>query len=428
MKGEDRTKEQLIAELEELRRRIAELEASEVEHKKAKEEELKGVQKYAQYLIDSSLDMIIAVNADRNIIEFNKAAQKTFGYGPEEVLGKHVGILYSDPKEKGLQIHEITRKTGRFTGEINNIRRNGEVFPSFISASVLRDAKGEFIGVMGISRDISEQKRAEEDLKKYRGRLEELVKERTIELTKANEQLRREIAERKRTEEELARSNAELRQFAYVASHDLQEPLRMVSSYMQLLEQRYRGKLDSDADDFITYAVDGAKRMQKLINDLLTYSRLSTHGNDYQSTDCEAVLDFVLTNLQIAIEESGTVVTHDPLPTVMADNSQLGQLFQNLISNAIKFRGEEPPRIHISAEQREKEWVFSVSDNGIGIDPKSVRRIFEIFQRLHGRVEYPGTGIGLAICKKIVECHGGRIWVESEPEAGAIFYFTIPNE
>jgi signal transduction histidine kinase len=225
---------------------------------------------------------------------------------------------------------------------------------------------------------------------------------------------------------ELTRSNAELQQFAYVASHDLQEPLRMVSSYVQLLARRYKGKLDADADDFIGYAADGVERMKNLINDLLVYSRVSTHGRDFKSTDCEAVLEATLANLQVAIEESGTVVTHHPLPTVMADDLQLIQLFQNLIANAIKFHSEDPPRVHISVEEEGEKWVFSVQDNGIGIDPEHADRIFEIFQHLHSREDYPGTGVGLAICKKIVERHGGRIWVDSEPGNGSTFRFTMP--
>jgi light-regulated signal transduction histidine kinase (bacteriophytochrome) len=241
------------------------------------------------------------------------------------------------------------------------------------------------------------------------------------------------VIERKRVEEklkltlaELERSNQELEQFAYFASHDLQEPLRAVSSCTQLLAQRYQGKLGTDADEFIGYAVDGANRMQRLINDLLTYSRVGTHSKEYEPTDCTAVLDRTLTNLKAAIEQSSAVVTHDPLPTVMADKLYLAQLFQNLIGNAIKFHGEEPPRVHVSTEQKGNAWVFSVRDNGIGIAPRHAERIFVLFQRLHTREEYPGTGIGLAICKKIVERHGGRIWVESQPGIGTTFYFTIP--
>ena len=225
---------------------------------------------------------------------------------------------------------------------------------------------------------------------------------------------------------ELARSNADLQQFAYVASHDLKEPLRMVASYTQLLARRYKGKLDSDADEFIRYAVDGANRMQWLINDLLAYSRVTSQEQVFEEVDCTKVLEEVMSNLQLSIEESQAVVTHDPLPTVMADGGQLGQLFQNLIANAITFHGEEPPAVHVSAERKANEWLFSVRDNGVGLDPQYAERIFVIFQRLHDREEYPGTGIGLAICKKVVERHGGRIWVVSQIGQGATFHFTLP--
>lgn len=241
----------------------------------------------------------------------------------------------------------------------------------------------------------------------------------SVELEKANDVLVQQTTE-------LERSNIELQQFAYVASHDLQEPLRMVASYMQLLEKRYKGKLDSDADEFIGFAVDGATRMQGLIRDLLAYSRVGTRGKEFQPTECEVILKRCLTNLKVAMEESGAEVTHDPLPTVRADDAQLQQLFQNLIGNAIKFRNKKVPRVHVSAERNGKEWFFSVKDNGIGIEPQYAERIFVIFQRLHGKGEYPGTGIGLAVCKKIVERHGGKIWVESEAGKGATFHFTIP--
>jgi light-regulated signal transduction histidine kinase (bacteriophytochrome) len=200
----------------------------------------------------------------------------------------------------------------------------------------------------------------------------------------------------------------------------------MVASYTQLLARRYKGKLDSDADEFIRYAVDGANRMQWLINDLLAYSRVTSQEQVFEEVDCTKVLEEVMSNLQLSIEESQAVVTHDPLPTVMADGGQLGQLFQNLIANAITFHGEEPPAVHVSAERKANEWLFSVRDNGVGLDPQYAERIFVIFQRLHDREEYPGTGIGLAICKKVVERHGGRIWVVSQVGQGATFYFTLP--
>jgi signal transduction histidine kinase len=233
--------------------------------------------------------------------------------------------------------------------------------------------------------------------------------------------------ERKRTLAELARSNQDLEQFAYVASHDLQEPLRMVATYTQLLAERYRGRLDADADKYIHYAVDGALRMQALVQDLLTFSRIGRHGTDLQSTDCNAVVEMAVKNLRAAVDESRARITHDPLPTVMTDGSQLLQVFQNLIGNALKFRGPEPPVIHVSASKKGKEWMFAVADNGLGIAPEFAELIFVIFKRLHTRAEYPGSGIGLSICKKIIERQGGKIWVESQPGQGATFKFTLPD-
>ncbi|AVH66119.1 GAF domain-containing protein [Nostoc sp. 'Peltigera membranacea cyanobiont' N6] len=241
--------------------------------------------------------------------------------------------------------------------------------------------------------------------------------------------------------QELVRSNAELEQFAYVASHDLQEPLRMVTSYLQLLERRYKNQLDANADQFITYAVDGARRMQTLINDLLNYSRVSTRGQAFKLVDCDLILRSAIANLQIAIADRKAIVTHDSLPKLIADSTQLTQVFQNLIGNAIKFCQNQQPQIHIGVAKPNAnldgenlnsipsvdEWLFSICDNGIGLESQYVERIFIIFQRLHGRDKYPGTGIGLAICKKIIERHGGRIWVESKPGQGSTFYFTIPD-
>ena len=233
------------------------------------------------------------------------------------------------------------------------------------------------------------------------------------------------ISARKRAEEELRRSNEELERFAYVASHDLQEPLRTVTSYVQLLARRYRDKLDADAAEFIEFAVQGAMRMQRLIEDLLAFSRVGTRAAALVPTDANAALDAALENLKAAAGEAGATLTRGPLPTVLADPVQLGQLFTNLVGNAVKFRGTEPPRVQIGAERDGTQWVFRVRDNGIGIDPQYFERIFVIFQRLHGRNEYPGTGIGLAVCRKIVERHGGRIWVESEEGGGATFSFTL---
>jgi light-regulated signal transduction histidine kinase (bacteriophytochrome) len=226
--------------------------------------------------------------------------------------------------------------------------------------------------------------------------------------------------------EELARSNAELEQFAYVVSHDLQEPLRMVTSYVQLLGERYKDQLDGPAHEFIGYAVDGATRMKRMIADLLAYSRVGKNGKEIAAVSCEAALDQACTDLQASITDAAAKISHGPLPTVPGNFGQIVRLFQNLLGNAIKFRGQAPPRVHVTAERNGEEWVFSVRDNGIGLDPKFADRIFLVFQRLHGHEDYPGTGIGLAIARKIVEHCGGRIWVESEPGKGATFLFTVP--
>jgi signal transduction histidine kinase len=253
---------------------------------------------------------------------------------------------------------------------------------------------------------VSDLQRAQEELRSLNEELEERVIDRTL---------------------ELKRSNEDLEQFAYVASHDLQEPLRMINNYLQLLRQRYQDQLDASALDFIGFALDGSKRMHQLIHDLLTYSRVGTHGKEFVPTDCEAVLADALANLSLTLEESGAEVTHDPLPTVEGDIVQLTQLFQNLLSNAVKFRGDAPPKVHIGVERQGADWEFTVRDNGIGIAEQDFDRVFIVFQRLHSREKYPGTGIGLAVCKKIVERHGGRIRVESKLGKGTVFHFTIPS-
>jgi signal transduction histidine kinase len=256
-----------------------------------------------------------------------------------------------------------------------------------------------------LEREMGERIQAEDALRKAHDELEARVQERTA---------------------ELARSNAELQQFAYVASHDLQEPLRMVSNFTQLLAERYDAKLDNDGREFIAYAVEGATRMQTLVQDLLALSRVGTRGKNLEVVRLAEAVDRAVANLEFAIQENGALVSHDELPEVMADSSQMMQLFQNLIGNGIKFKGAEPPRVHISAGRNGKEWTFSVRDNGIGFEPQYAERIFAVFQRLHSRDEYRGNGIGLSICRKIVERHQGRIWAESIPGSGATFYFTMP--
>ncbi|HEX6803945.1 MAG TPA: ATP-binding protein [Terriglobales bacterium] len=251
-------------------------------------------------------------------------------------------------------------------------------------------------------------------------------------LTRLPASVRRSLSEKqlrednRRSHEELARSNRDLEQFAYVASHDLQEPLRMIAAYTELLGERYRGQLDANADKYISYAVDGAKRMQALIEAILSFSRVGREGLQLQNSDCNLLVEIARKNLAAAIAESGASISHDRLPVVVADPQLLAQVFQNLIGNALKFRGQAPPRIRLAARKQNQEWSFSVADNGIGIAPEHGQTIFAIFKRLHTHAEYPGSGIGLSICKKIIEQHGGRIWVESEPGKGSTFHFVLP--
>jgi PAS domain S-box-containing protein len=310
----------------------------------------------------------------------------------------------------------------RFRSEYRFMTRHGQVVWIHGEAQLVRDETGRPLFLQGMAYDITERKRAEEVLRGVNTELERRVGERTAQWEEANRALARQA-------DELARSNAELEQFAYVASHDLQEPLRMMSSFTELLAKRYRGKLDADADDFIGYIIDGAARMRQLINDLLTYSRVGRAGQAVAATDSSAVVTTACSNLRRSIEESRAEVTVEFLPVLPVEQTQLLQLFQNLIGNAIKFRQDsEPPRVQIGARRQGGEWLLWVRDNGIGIEPQYAERIFLVFQRLHKRDQYPGTGIGLAICKKIVERHGGRIWVESEPGQGSVFYFTLATE
>ena len=349
---------------------------------------------YNRSLIEASLDPLVTIGPDGKITDVNEATELITGYSRDELIGTDFTNYFTEP-EKAKKVYQEVFKEG-FVSEydLEIQHRNGSIKPVLYNASVYKDEYGEVIGVFAAARDITERKKAEEILK--------------LKL------------------EELARSNAELEQFAYVSSHDLQEPLRMVTSYLQLLQRRYQGNLDDKADKYINFAVDGAFRMQNLINDLLEFSRVTTRARDPVPMDSEFILDQVLSNLEVFIEENEATVSHCSLPEVIADSTQLVQVFQNLIINGIKFHSEEAPKIHISAGRNAREWIFLVQDNGIGIDPQYYEKIFEVFKRLHKKEEYPGTGIGLAICKKIIERHGGRIWVESELDKGSTFYFTLP--
>lgn len=292
-----------------------------------------------------------------------------------------------------------------------------------ISAVPIKDSNTKIIGSIAIVQDVAELKKSEkymQELLEKEHRLREKLQISNLELNRTKNIL-------EETVRKLENSNADLEQFAYVASHDLQEPLRMVSSFTQLLEKRYKGQLDEDADEYIDFIIDGAQRMKDLIDDLLAFSRLNTKAEEFKETNLETVLNDVLTMLNSFIEKNDVLITHNTLPTVMADPTQISQLFQNLLSNAIKFRGNRSPKIHLDTEELEDDWKISISDNGIGISPLNQKRIFNVFTRLHTRQEYEGTGIGLSICKKIVQRHGGRIWVESEKGKGSTFYFTIPK-
>jgi PAS domain S-box-containing protein len=346
-------------------------------------------------VVQSSSDAIISGTLDGAIATFNPGAERLFGYTAEQAIGRNFSIL-EPPDESGeiaRMVRQCFEQRSSVYYETRRLRKDGRIFDADAIDSPIYDERGREIGFSAIMRDISERKQAERDL-----------------------------AERTR---ELERSNVELEQFAYSASHDLQEPLRMVGSYVQLLRDRYRGRLDSDADEFIDFAVDGAVRMKQLINDLLLYSRA---GRSHSSAKVEAgaALDWAVANLALKLSDCGGVVVRGAMPPVMADASQLGQLFQNLIDNALKFRSAAAPRIEIGAERRGGLWEFCVRDNGIGIDQKHATRIFQMFQRLHSGADYPGTGIGLAVCRKIVERNGGRIWVDSEVHPGTAFRFTIP--
>jgi PAS domain S-box-containing protein len=349
-------------------------------------------------IVENSDDAIISRDMEGRIQSWNAGAERLFGYRSQEVVGRMMTILSPPqrPDEIPLLLQRVRRGERIQHLDTVYLRKNGTPVQVSLTVSPIMNAAGRIVGVSTIARDVTAYKRAEEVLR-VKGT-------------------------------ELARSNAELEQFAYVASHDLQEPLRMVASYVQLLKKRYGGELDADADDFINFAVDGAKRMQALISGLLEYSRVGTHGKPPEPASAEEVLGFALANLRTSIEEAGAEVTHEPLPVVSGDAAQLVELLQNLIGNAIKFRKDDPPKVHLGAKRENGEWVFTVRDNGIGIDPEYSDRIFEVFQRLHTRTEYPGTGIGLAVCKKIVDRHGGRIWVESSPGRGSAFHFTLPAE
>jgi PAS domain S-box-containing protein len=334
---------------------------------------------------------VIVLYAENEVVYLNEVAANWIGHSRGEVIGAKIEDYWQQWPggcELATDHEEIVKE---ITVGIGEEERNYET-----RISPLLDWRGRLVGQVVLIQDITERIRSEKALRRYA--------------------------------DELKRSNQELERFAYIASHDLQEPLRTIAGYTQLLSRRYKGRLDQDADDFIDFAVDGAVRMQQLINDLLEYSRVGTHGKTFELTDTAQLIESVLGAMRAVIEESNARITYNGMPTVEADATQLRQLFQNLIGNAIKFRSGRPLEIKILTNREEGEWHFVVLDNGIGIEEAYYDRIFQIFQRLHSREEYPGTGIGLAVCKRIVERHGGKIWVESKMGVGSAFHFTIPEK
>jgi len=354
---------------------------------------------------DNELDAeLVATALRKGGFSVSAAVVQTETEFEQQLLLYRPGVVIADynlPQWKGMEALEVLRREGLDTPLILVSGALGDI----TAVECIKRGATDYVLKDGLARLPEAVRRALQEKRLLRLR------------HKAEEDLAHKV-------EELARSNADLEQFAYVASHDLQEPLRMVAAYTQLLAERYRGKLDENADKFIGYASEGALRMQSLIQDLLAFSRVGRNGSG--RVDCDAVMGEVLMTLGPAIQESGAVVTHAALPEVWANRTQMAQVFQNLIGNAIKFRGKEPPAISVEAEKAGQQWLFSVSDNGIGIAPEYAENIFVVFQRLHSRAEYPGNGIGLAICKKIVERDGGKIWVEARADHGSVFKFTMP--
>ena len=376
------------------------------------EETQRANSQYTRSLIEASLDPLAAIRADGIITDGNESLIEATGVDRDQLIGTDFSTYFTEP-EQARAVYERVFAEGAVRDYPLELRHlSGRVTHVLYNASVYYDINGEVAGVLAVARDVTEQRKAEALIRQMNAELEDRVRQRTAELEAVNQ--------------ELARSNADLDQFAYVASHDLQEPLRGVSGCVELLVNRNRKLLDERSQEIAQHAVDGAARMQRLIEDLLAYSRVGTRGGTAVLVDTGQTVREALLNLESAVRESGATIDAVDLPTVPADPTQLRQLFQNLLGNAIKFRSDRPLRLEIKARPVEARWEFSVRDNGIGIEKDYFDRIFVIFQRLHSRDEYPGTGIGLAICKKIVERHGGRIWVESEPGQGTTFFFTLP--
>lgn len=390
----DNTTEELMVENGRLQQEIATLQqqVERLENTQNSRANIPGQVDVIQVVSDA----IVVTDNQFCIQSWNHAAEMMYGWQADEVLGQPIITLLNTlfPNETLEEVGVQFLAAGYWKGRVQHHRKDGTLIPILSAITAIQDENGRMIGSVSVNRDISDQVQ-----------IEEALRERTRALEARNE---------------------DLTQFAYVASHDLQEPLRMITAYLQLLSQRYSGQLDEEADEFIAFALDGATRMRRLITDLLAYGKIGRNNQVFAEVSLEKVLQQVLANLELRIQETQVSITHDPLPTVFAVKTQMIQLFQNLLSNAIKFRNQTDPTIHISVQREPTRWIIQVMDNGIGIDPDMSERIFTIFQRLHTRQEYPGTGIGLAICKKIVQNHGGTIGVQSQPGEGSIFSFTLP--
>ncbi len=380
------------------------------------EQELEAERRRYRELFEFAPDGYVVTDAEGVISAVNQAASMMFGHEAQYLVGKPLPV-FVPPEEvrdfrRGLA---RLRKTGQARDwEVTIQPREGQRFPSRITTAVIHDAAGTVVGLRWLLRDVTTRKLMEEELHQHRESLEERVAARTAELQEANV--------------ELERANREMALLASVAAHDLREPLRTVIASVQLLQRRHRGELPPGAVKLLERAVDGAGRLAWLMDDVLTYAQASSVDFRRHETDAAAVMDRVVTGLDKMINDTGAEITRDPLPTVLADEVQLSRVFHHLLRNALRFHGAEPPRVHVSAERTDEGWTFSVRDNGIGLPPEDAERIFRIFERLHTYDQYPGTGIGLAICRRIVERHNGRMWVESQPGAGSTFYFTLPAE
>jgi PAS domain S-box-containing protein len=360
---------------------------------------VENVQDYAIFLLDPT----------GRITSWNRGAEQINGYRAEEVIGQHFSRFYPpEDQVQGKAARQLLVATtaGRSEDEGWRVRKDGTRFWANAVITALRDETGTLYGFAKVTRDMSIRRQAEEEIRKLNGELEQRVAQRTAQLQQSTE---------------------DLQQFARMAAHDLQEPLRQIMNYVQLLSRRYQGKLDVDADEFIGYAIAGAKRLQQLILDILAYTEVETRPQTLTTVDGEALLAGALGDLRGAIADRGATVTHDPLPAVRGDIAQLQSVFRNLVSNGIKFHDTQPPHVHVSATRQGYQWLFSVRDNGIGIPPQDHQRIFMVFQRLHHHEPYPKPGVGLAVCKRIIERHGGKIWVDSAPGQGTTLFFTMPD-